>query len=221
MDASLSVLQKVLLWAVPVLVAVILHEIAHGYVAYRLGDSTAAEAGRLTLNPIAHIDLFGTIIMPLLLVVSGAPFLFGYAKPVPVNFSNLRHPRRDMVLVALAGPGTNLLLAGLAALALHFFLLPAAQVSTDGGAITIGFQVSILLMYSFVLMNVGLAVFNMLPLPPLDGGRVATGLLPQAPALALARLEPYGMLIILLLVMSGKLSVLLQPVTSFLLNALL
>ncbi len=213
-------LPKILLWAGPVLIAVIFHEIAHGYVAYRLGDPTAAQAGRLTLNPIAHIDLFGTIIMPLLLIVSGAPFLFGYAKPVPVNFLNLHHPRRDMVLVALAGPGMNLLLAGLAALVLHLFLLPAAQTSTDGVA-ALGLIVAIRILYLFVLMNVGLAVFNMLPLPPLDGGRVATGLLPRGPALALTRLEPYGMLIILLLVMSGKLSMVLQPVTSFLLNILL
>ncbi len=213
-------LSKILLWAGPVLIAVIFHEIAHGYVAYRLGDPTAAQAGRLTLNPIAHIDLFGTIIMPLLLIVSGAPFLFGYAKPVPVNFLNLHHPRRDMVLVALAGPGMNLLLAGLAALVLHLFLLPAAQTSTDGVA-ALGLIVAIRILYLFVLMNVGLAVFNMLPLPPLDGGRVATGLLPRGPALALTRLEPYGMLIILLLVMSGKLSMVLQPVTSFLLNILL
>jgi Zn-dependent protease len=221
MDASLSVLQKVLLWAVPVLIAVIFHELAHGYVAYRLGDPTAARAGRLTLNPIAHIDLFGTIIMPLLLVLSGAPFLFGYAKPVPVNFLNLRHPRRDMVLVALAGPGMNLMLAGLSSLALHFFLLPAAQASTGGGTAALGILVTTLMMHSFVLMNIGLAVFNMLPLPPLDGGRVATGLLPRTPALALARLEPYGMLIILLLVSTGKLNALLRPVTSFLLNVLL
>ena len=221
MDASLSVLQKILLWAVPVLIAVVFHELAHGYVAYRLGDSTAARAGRLTLNPIAHIDLFGTIIMPLLLVVSGAPFLFGYAKPVPVNFLNLRSPRRDMILVALAGPGMNLLLAGFAALALHFFLLPAVQSSTGGGAAALGLLVTARIMYSFVLMNVGLAVFNMLPLPPLDGGRVATGLLPQTPAMALARLEPYGIVIILLLVSTGKLDPLLRPITSFLLNVLL
>jgi Zn-dependent protease len=221
MDASLSVLQKILLWAVPVLIAVVFHELAHGYVAYHLGDPTAARAGRLTLNPIAHIDLFGTIIMPLLLVLSGAPFLFGYAKPVPVNFLNLHNPRRDMVLVALAGPGMNLLLAGLAALALHFFLLPAVQSSTSGGAAALGLIVTIRIIYSFVLMNVGLAVFNMLPLPPLDGGRVATGLLPPTPALALARLEPYGILIILLLVSTGKLDPLLRPVTAFLLNVLL
>jgi Zn-dependent protease len=221
MDPSLSVLPKVLLWAGPVLIAVVFHELAHGYVAYRLGDPTAAQAGRLTLNPIAHIDLFGTIIMPLLLILSGAPFLFGYAKPVPVNFLNLRHPRRDMVLVALAGPGMNLVLAGLSALALHFFLLPAVQSSTGGGAAALGFLVTARIVYSFVLMNVGLAVFNMLPLPPLAGGRVATGLLPRAPALALARLEPYGMLIILLLVSTGKLNAFLRPVTSFLLNALL
>ena len=213
-------LPKILLWAGPVLVAVIFHEIAHGYVAYRLGDSTAAEAGRLTLNPIAHIDLFGTIIMPLLLIMSGAPFLFGYAKPVPVNFLNLRHPRRDMVLVAFAGPGMNLLLAGLAALVLHVFLLPVAQTVTDGVA-ALALIAGIRILYLFVLMNVGLAVFNMLPLPPLDGGRVAVGLLPRGAALALARLEPYGMLIILLLVMSGKLDVVLQPVTALLLNLLL
>src|SRR5262245_61751859 len=117
MESFAPFIQKLCLWALPILVAVILHELAHGYVAFRLGDPTAAQLGRLTLNPFAHVDLFGTVVLPLLLLFGGAPFLFGYAKPVPVDFRNLRNPRRGMVLVALAGPVMNLLLAGVSALA--------------------------------------------------------------------------------------------------------
>jgi Zn-dependent protease len=203
---------------VPILAAVVLHELAHGYVAFRLGDPTAARLGRLTLNPFAHVDLFGTVLLPLLLLFGGAPFLFGYAKPVPVNFLNLRNPRRDMVLVALAGPVTNLLLAGVSALVLR--LLLSLQVPENGFLTSNLVVVARMAQYS-VLMNVGLAVFNLLPLPPLDGGRVATGLLPKLPALALARLEPYGMLIILMLLVTGILDHFLRPMTVLLLHALL
>ncbi len=210
--------QKVCLWAVPILVAVILHEIAHGYVAFRLGDPTAAQAGRLTLNPFSHVDWFGTVILPLLLLFGGAPFLFGYAKPVPVNFRNLRNPRRDMVLVALAGPAMNLLLAGLFAFVYH--LIPETEIP-DGNLLATNLLFFRRMAIYGVLMNVGLAVFNLLPLPPLDGGRAATGLLPRSPALALARLEPYGMLIIMLLLASGVLNRVLYPMTNFLLQTLL
>jgi len=218
METVAPYIQQLSLWAVPILAAVVLHELAHGYVAFRLGDPTAARLGRLTLNPFAHVDLFGTVLLPLILLFTGAPFLFGYAKPVPVNFLNLRNPRRGMVLVALAGPGMNLLLAGLSALAFRSLLslhIPDNELLTSNLAV-----IALMAKYS-VAINVSLAVFNLLPLPPLDGGRAATGLLPRLPALALARLEPYGMLILIMLLMTGLLDHFLRPMTTLLLHVLL
>jgi Zn-dependent protease len=177
-------------WVIPVLLAITLHEAAHALVAHRLGDDTAQRLGRVTLNPLKHIDLFGTILLPALLLFLRSPFLFGYAKPVPVNFGALDHPRRDMVLVAVAGPATNLMLAVAAALSFHFLpYLPWGAVAWVAQNLK-----------NALVINVVLAVFNMLPLPPLDGGRVAVGILPNFIALPLARLEPYGMVILLALI---------------------
>ena len=174
-------------WVVPVLIAITFHEAAHGYAAWSLGDDTAYRQGRVTLNPLRHIDPFGTVLLPALLLIFKAPFLFGWAKPVPVQFGRLRQPRRDMVIVAAAGPGMNLVLAAISAILIHaVFLLPQ-----DAAAWTIR------MLYNGIVLNLVLAVFNMLPLPPLDGGRVAVGLLPRPLAEPLARLEPYGMFILI------------------------
>ncbi|QPF87519.1 site-2 protease family protein [Bradyrhizobium genosp. L] len=174
-------------WVLPLIIAITFHEAAHGFVAHRLGDDTAWKLGRVSFNPLKHIDPFGTIILPGMLLLAHSPFLFGYAKPVPVNFRNLNHPRLDMVWVALAGPVTNIILATAAALAFHALPLApasAAQWTFDN-------------LKNAFLINIVLAIFNMMPIPPLDGGRVAVGLLPRPLAMALARLEPYGMLILI------------------------
>ena len=174
-------------WVLPLVIAITFHEAAHGFVAHRLGDNTAYDLGRVSFNPLRHIDPFGTLMMPAILLMSHAPFLFGYAKPVPVNFRALRNPRIDMVWVALAGPATNIALALFAAAAFHVvdYLPPnAAQWVADN-------------LKNALVINVILAIFNMLPIPPLDGGRVAVGLLPKALALPLSRLEPFGMLILI------------------------
>ena len=182
-------LQSATTWILPVIFAVTFHEAAHGLVAYHFGDDTAARAGRLTLNPLRHVDPFGTVLLPAMLLLSGAGFLFGYAKPVPVNFGRLRHPRWDTVLVAAAGPGMNIILAIISALLLYGVeWMPA---STSRWALdNLGHSIQ---------LNAVLCVFNMLPLPPLDGGRVAVGLLPAFLARPLARVEPYGMMILMLI----------------------
>jgi Zn-dependent protease len=189
-----DIIYSVAVWLVPLVIAIVFHEVAHGLVARRLGDTTAERKGRLTLNPVKHIDPFGTVILPMLLAISHAP-VFGWAKPVPVNYARLRNPRRDMVLVALAGPGMNLLLA------LFGTALLTATIMLSGGAQSGGAAILAANALNFVLINIFLAVFNLLPVPPFDGGHVVEGLLPGPLAVKFRRLGRYSLFLLMILLL--------------------
>ena len=206
-----NIIQGIAIYALPVIFAITMHEAAHGYIAKHFGDFTAYNEGRISLNPIRHIDLVGTIVVPLILFVLskltiGAGFLFGWAKPVPVNFSNLRQPKRDMLWVAAAGPGANLLMAFFWALVIklgivmpeHDFVKPMVLMGIAG-----------------IEINVVLMVLNLLPLPPLDGGRMAVSLLPHRIAYQFAKIEPYGFMILLGLLFSGVLGAVIGPAVTW------
>jgi Zn-dependent protease len=207
---DLNLVQVIAIYALPVILAITLHEAAHGYVAMRFGDMTAYAAGRVTLNPIKHIDPVGTIALPLALLALGKLFggggmLFGWAKPVPVNFANLRHPKRDMLWVAAAGPLSNL------AMALLWAIVAKLSLAMSQSAIALPLA---LMGAAGVLVNLILMVLNLLPLPPLDGGRILTSLLPHRMAYAFARVEPYGFIILLVLLFTGALGYVLWPLVS-------
>jgi len=211
---------QLILMILPLIVAVILHEVAHGYVAFKMGDPTARLAGRLTLNPIKHLDLFGSFLLPVILKLSGSPVIFGYAKPVPVNFANLREFRKGTICVASAGVLTNMILAVISAAL--FQMLVATQTSWAQSQLGLlaGFLLQ-LLAYS-VIINCVLALFNLIPIPPLDGSRIVAMLLPAALRTQYSRLERFGMIIIFVLLITGPLGRLmaffLKPVLNFLLG---
>ncbi len=207
---ELTLIQKVAVWALPVLFAITVHEVAHGWVAKRLGDPTAMMMGRLTLNPFKHIDLVGTVVVPIILLLLEG-FIFGWAKPVPVTWSNLRNPKRDMALVALAGPASNLLMALFWAAVAKIGLMTATAMPMIG----------LPLFYmggAGIFINIALMVLNLLPLPPLDGGRVVSGLLPGPLSYKFDRIEPYGFFILLGLLATGVLTTIMNPPMVALLN---
>jgi Zn-dependent protease len=213
MNSLSQILHTISYMGLPLLFAMVLHEYAHGWMAEKCGDSTAKREGRLTINPLAHIDPFGTVILPLICLMLPGSFLFGWAKPVPIDPRNMHQPRRDMALTAAAGPGMNLLLAVASALLLALLLTfepslslrktAEADAASDFFATMFLHPIAVMALYS-VMINVFLALFNLLPLPPLDGGRILTSLLPPKPAMAIARLEPYGMLILVGLIVFDK-----------------
>jgi Zn-dependent protease len=215
MNTSFSlILYEISIWAIPAVIAITFHEASHGYVAHVLGDDTAWRLGRVSFNPLVHIDPFGTVLLPVLLLLLRAPFLFGYAKPVPVNFRALRYPRVGTILVAAAGPGMNLLLATIAALAFHIVgYIPAP------GALWLADNLK-----NALLLNVVLAIFNLLPIPPLDGGRILVGILPGVLARSLSRLERYGLLILisllfLLPLLGAQLGINLDPISRLIMTS--
>jgi Zn-dependent protease len=207
---TLTLVQKISIWVVPVVLAITVHEVMHGYVALRFGDRTALMLGRLTLNPLKHIDPVGTILIPGMLLLLQSGFIFGYAKPVPVDWRNLNHPKRDMAIVAIAGPLSNLGMGICWALLIRV----GATLGETGAAL-------IYMGVAGIFINTILMVLNLLPLPPLDGGRVMTGLLPGPLAYKFSRIEPYGFFILIGLLVTGILGLILWPLIGVVLAVLL
>ena len=216
MDPALisEIIRKIAVFALPVIFAITLHEAAHGYVARYFGDMTAAEAGRITANPLKHIDLVGTILVPLVILLTskllgGGAILFGWAKPVPVNFARLRRPKQDMLWVAAAGPGINFVMA------VFWAMIIQLAIALESGFFS---KPMMLMGAAGVFINVILMALNLIPLPPLDGGRIAVSLLPMKQAMQFARLEPYGLFILLGLLFTGILGTILWPLISLLIG---
>lgn len=215
-----DIIRQVIISAIPVLIAIVFHELSHGFVAYRLGDPTAKMMGRLTINPIAHIDPFGTILMPLMLIVfTGGQFVFGYAKPVPINPMNFKNPKRDMAISAAAGPVTNLILSIISIILIKFLVIPASHIFPDVVGSTVLTPVFLILQRS-IEINVVLAAFNMIPIPPLDGGRVLVGLLPYKQAVSFSKIEPFGFLIVIILIATGIANYFVMPMVHLFLKIL-
>ncbi len=216
---EMNIIQKIVVMAPPLIFAIVLHEVAHGWVADKLGDHTAKDMGRLTLNPISHIDLFGTIIIPVLCILAHGP-IFGYAKPVPINPYNFKNPKKDMALSSLAGPGVNIIMA-LAFAFLFRIIMPALEgkLSTQSWQ---QFANPLNLMFGYgIIINVALAVLNMIPIPPLDGSRIVYWMLPDKYATAYYRLERYGLIILVLLLVTNILGQIIMPILQPILSLLL